>query len=255
MSTKVKREVRLHSAPQHRVSIRANSDGSKTAFGYFATFGTVSHDLGGFREVIARGAFADSLKVNPVRCLRDHAPEMLLGRTESSTLTVSEDTIGLRFSVNLPKGVSYADDLAILLARGDAFENSFAFSVDGPDGETWTETADGAILRTLKRCILFEGSILTGNPAAYPNTSVDLRACPVQLRLRLKNEGVNEDDPSVGKNKKKRSDFDYDDDDLVSVCDPDDPAYDADFDAAGYCDQERQRKATIALSLRRLRQS
>jgi hypothetical protein len=121
---------------------------------------------------------------------------MLLGRTESGTLQVSSDSIGLRFSVNLPKGVSYSDDLVILLERGDAFENSFAFAVDGPDGDTWTEQPDGSYLRTLKKVILYEGSILTGNPAAYPGTSVDLRSCPIAIRAKLgKRDGSEDDDP------------------------------------------------------------
>jgi hypothetical protein len=187
-------EVRVIRNTQ-KISIRKNSDGSATAFGYFATYGTVSHNLG-FREVIAPGAFDESLRTNPVSCFRDHSPEMLLGRTESKTLQVSSDSIGLRFSCNLPKGVSYSDDLVILLERGDAFENSFAFSVNGPDGDSWTEQPDGSYLRTLKKVILYEGSILTGNPAAYPGTSVDLRSCPVALRKKLKRSSDEDDDPN-----------------------------------------------------------
>lgn len=240
-----KREVRLHSAPGHRVSIRANSNGGNTATGYFATWGTVSHDLGRFREVIAGPeVFAGSLRSQPVRALVDHTPEKLLGRTESGTLQVTADSIGLRFAVDLPKGVSYADDLAILLQRGDAFENSFAFSVDGPDGEAWSEQPDGTWLRTLKRCILYEGSILTGNNAAYPSTVVDLRQCPASLRGKLKTS-IGEDDPVLSK-KKKRDDFDCDGE-MPEDADPDEWEEE--------CSDRRRAKAAIALSLRRLRQT
>ncbi len=201
MNANIKR--RKPNTPQHevriirntqRTEVRKNADGSRTATGYFATYGTVSHNLG-FREVIASGAFDESLRSNPVSCFRDHNAEMLLGRTESGTLQVSSDSIGLRFSVNLPKGVSYSDDLVILLERGDAFENSFAFAVDGPDGDTWTEQPDGSYLRTLKKVILYEGSILTGNPAAYPGTSVDLRSCPIAIRAKLSKRDAEDDDP------------------------------------------------------------
>lgn len=180
-----KHEVRLHGTPSQKIEVRKNADGSHTATGYFATYGTKSHSFGSWKEVIQKGAFDSSLRTNPVACYRDHNPEMLLGRTESGTLQVSSDSVGLRFSVNLPKGVSYADDLVILLERGDAFENSFAFSIDGPDGDEWSEQPDGTYLRTLKKVILYEGSILTGNPAAYPGTSVDLRSCPISLRKKL----------------------------------------------------------------------
>jgi hypothetical protein len=51
--------------------------------------------------------------------------------TESGTLQVSEDSRGLRFDVKLPD-VSYANNLVVLMERGDAYECSFAFNV--PDG-------------------------------------------------------------------------------------------------------------------------
>jgi HK97 family phage prohead protease len=209
-------EVRVIRNTQ-RIEVRKNADGSSTAKGYFATYGTMSHNLG-FREVIAQGAFDASLRENPVSCFRDHSAEMLLGRTESGTLKVSSDSVGLRFSVRLPKGVSYADDLVILLERGDAFENSFAFSVDGPDGDEWKEQPDGTYLRTLKKVILYEGSILTGNPAAYPGTSVDLRSCPVALRNKLSKRDSEDDDPDDHPGQHWDSDLDewVDDDDSDS---------------------------------------
>ena len=90
---------------------------------------------------------------------------MLLGKTQSSTLTVSEDDKGLAFRVKLPD-TSYANDLVALMERGDSYECSFAFR-PLPDGETWSQLANGEVLRTITNAVLFEGSILTGNPAAY----------------------------------------------------------------------------------------
>jgi uncharacterized protein len=184
-----KHEVRVIKNTR-RTEVRKNADGSSTAVGYFATYGTKSHPMPMgmgtfFVEVIAPGAFDSSLRANPVSCFVDHNPEKCLGRTESGTLRISSDSVGLRFSVDLAKGVSFSDDLAIQLARGDAYENSFAFSIDGPDGESWQEQPDGTYLRTVKKAVLYEGSILTGNPAAYPGTSVNLRNLPSSLRAKL----------------------------------------------------------------------
>jgi uncharacterized protein len=184
-----KHEVRVIKNTR-RTEVRKNADGSSTAVGYFATYGTKSHPMPMgmgtfFVEVIAPGAFDSSLRANPVSCFVDHNPEKCLGRTESGTLRISSDSVGLRFSVDLAKGVSFSDDLAIQLARGDAYENSFAFSIDGPEGESWQEQPDGTYLRTVKKAVLYEGSILTGNPAAYPGTSVNLRNLPSSLRAKL----------------------------------------------------------------------
>src|SRR5665213_2218682 len=157
------RENRVYAAPQ-KFEIRTNADGPRSVSGYFATFNTLSHDMG-FREKLLPGCFAKSLRTNPVSCLFNHLDDKLLGRTESGTLRVQEDAKGLRFDVTLPD-TTYANDLVALLERGDAFECSFGFAVP-TGGDAWTEMPDGTLLRTITEAILFEGSILV-SPAAYP---------------------------------------------------------------------------------------
>ncbi len=207
----MKHEVRV--APQ-QFEIRSDNDGT-TITGYFATYGTLSRDIG-FREMLQQGCFDESLKDHPVACFRDHNPEMLLGKTQSGTLAVSSDSKGLKFSVKIPN-VSYANDLVELIKRGDAFENSFAFA-PLPDGEEWSQLPDGQILRKISRAVLFEGSILTGAPAAYPNTEVNLRNAPASFRSKLRV-----------------------DDDYSEECDPDSPDYDPDAD----CDDDDENDREI----------
>jgi HK97 family phage prohead protease len=207
-----KRELRVYAAPQ-RIAVRKNPDGSRSVEGYFLTWDTLSHDLG-FRERVLKGAFTESLTTTPVRCLFNHDDNMLLGRTESQTLTVEEDSKGLHYRVKLPT-TTYANDLAILLDRGDAYECSWGFMV--PDGgDEWTNLPDGTLLRTISKAIIFEGSILV-SPAAYPNTSASLRSLPKALRAKLKTT--------------KRDD-DLDDD----PCDPESDSYDEDNPD---CDENR----------------
>lgn len=198
-------EIRVAAQPiGQRLTISRDANGTRTVSGYFATFGTLSHDLG-FREVLQRGCFSESLKTQPVACYRDHNPQMLFGKTQSGTLEVSEDSNGLAFRVKLPD-TSYANDLIALMERGDAFECSFGFGIKDTQGEEWSQLPNGEILRTITKAVLFEGSILTGPPAAYPNTSANLRSCPPDIRAKLTRsddddsdldcEGVDADDPS-----------------------------------------------------------
>jgi HK97 family phage prohead protease len=209
-ASSVKREVRVYASPQKFV-LRKNVDGSRSVAGYFATFNTLSHDLG-FREKLLPGCFANSLKTQPVQCLFNHRSDALLGRTESSTLQVSEDSKGLRFKVKLPTGVSYADDLVLLMERGDAYECSFAFNV--PDGgDDWSVMPDGQLLRTISQAILYEGSILV-SPAAYPNTQANLRTLPAALRSKLakgkRDENCGEDEQDADGNCPGDPDYDGD---------------------------------------------
>lgn len=151
--TASKREIRVNLA-QQKFEIRKNADGTRSVKGYFATFGTMSRDIG-FREVLQQGCFLDSLREQPVSCYRDHDPKMLLGKTTSKTLEVSEDSKGLAFRVTLPN-TSYANDLVSLMQRGDSYECSFGFT-PASDGDTWSQLPNGEILRTITKATLFEG--------------------------------------------------------------------------------------------------
>lgn len=264
-------EVRVRLAPQ-KFEIRKNADGTRSVSGFFATWGTMSHDLG-FREVLQQGCFSESLRDNPVSCYRDHNAQMLLGKTQSNTLSVSESEKGLAFRVKLPD-TSYANDLVALMERGDSYECSFAFR-PLPDGEIWSQLPNGEILRTITNAVLFEGSILTGAPAAYPKTEANLRSCPKALRAKLQGtlkRAENDDDLDVC----NESSPDYDEDacnernrsrsECNCSCDscladdcPDcsDPACEGEEDGCIDCgmndDEERLQKAHLELLLRRLR--
>jgi hypothetical protein len=109
--------------------VRAKSD--RVIEGYAAEFGAVSDPIGesgGFLERIAPGAFSRAIKYGQdVRALFNHDPNMILGRTKSGTLKLSEDTRGLFFECNLP-ATSVAADLVHSIRRGDISGCSFSFS-------------------------------------------------------------------------------------------------------------------------------
>lgn len=142
-------------------------------YGYAALFDSVSEDLGGFREVIRPGAFADSLRDYPdVRALAQHDSRMVLGRTQNGTLKLEEDSRGLRVEIT-PPDTSAGRDIVELVRRGDVDAMSFAFEVTDPRHEDVDYT--GVLpLRILRQVRLYEVSLVTF--PAYPETSIALRS-------------------------------------------------------------------------------
>lgn len=154
------------------VNLRTAADGeARTLEGYAVVFGSISEDLGGFREVIEPGAFSEALAETPdVRALFNHDPNLVLGRTINGTLILAEDARGLHISVTLPP-TTYAQDIAALVERNDVNQMSFAFRTR-KGGETWT-TEEGQRLRRLRSLSLYDVSVVTY--PAYQATTVSAR--------------------------------------------------------------------------------
>jgi uncharacterized protein len=181
----MKREFRTQ-----RASLRAAANGKPAIEGYAAVFNEVA-DLGGFGEMVLPGAFKRSLKTADVRCLMNHNESLILGRTKSRTLEVSEDSKGLKFRCELPD-TQTARDLHKLVARGDVDQCSFGFIAVG---QNWKETKNAAgaisIVRELSDVDLFDVSVVTF--PAYTSTSCDARALwpdgiPLEVRAHANYE-------------------------------------------------------------------
>jgi HK97 family phage major capsid protein/HK97 family phage prohead protease len=152
--------------------------------GYAAVYApALSEDLGGFRERITPGAFDKSLESNAdIRALWDHNTSQPLARTTNGSLKVSSDKRGLRVEIDLPEGVSYADDLRQLVRSGVVNQMSFGFLVP-PGGDTWDKDEYGNALRTLNSIDLHEVSVVS--IPAYPDTTVALRGLrQVEFEIR-----------------------------------------------------------------------
>lgn len=125
----------------------------------------------GFWEEIARGAFARTLANGAdVRFLVNHDPNLVLARTKAGTLRLAEDEVGLAVDADMAD-VSYARDLAILLARGDVSQMSFAFV---PVAWEYTEAEDGNDLYRITEVELFDVAAVTY--PAYEDTDAGLRS-------------------------------------------------------------------------------
>lgn len=159
-----------------RVEVRqVRDDGSYDFEGHAAVFDELSVDLGdpifgSFHEVIKRGAFKNVL-TDDVWFLFNHNPDIVLARSTSGTLKLSEDPRGLFVEADVAPTTA-GKDLRILLERGDVSQMSFGFRVAEDE---WFEDADGNVTRTiLKFEELFDVSAVVF--PAYPQTDAGLRA-------------------------------------------------------------------------------
>lgn len=144
--------------------VRANG---RKLEGYAATFGKEARIGGGIIETIRAGAFQRTLAENPdILALVDHDPARVLARTKSGTLRLSEDDVGLAFSLDVPDTQAGRDVLA-LAARNDLGGMSFGFSVVD-------EKIEGD-QRELRSVDLYEISVVAAWPA-YDGTSVQARS-------------------------------------------------------------------------------
>ena len=132
----------------------------------------------GYTEMIAAGAFREWLGTSPdVKCLKNHNPDLILGRTKSSTLTLQDGPDALRFRVQLDKSSQAHRDIYAQVQRGDLNECSFAFVCHS---EAMQPGTDGQQVRVVKKADLLDVSIVT-----YPfysdegSTGAEARAAAV----------------------------------------------------------------------------
>lgn len=146
--------------------------GSWTMRGHAAVFNRKSHDLGGFRTVIAPNAFTDVLDANPdVHLLWDHDTRYVLARTKNNSLELRQDPYGLHVWARFAK-TQTADEVATLMQGGFIDQMSFACDI-GED--EWTQDTDGNVTRTIYSVSgLFDVTVCA--QGAFPQTDAQLVA-------------------------------------------------------------------------------
>ena len=146
-----------------------------TVKGHASVFNSLSEDLGGFREIVAPGAFTRSLEAvddgdEDVRALAHHDTAQVLGRTSNGTLTLRQDDIGLSVRIDLPD-TTVGRDTKTSIARKDLDKMSIGFNV--PDGgDEWAFPEEGPAIRTVKEIDLFEVSVVAF--PAFRQTDISL---------------------------------------------------------------------------------
>ena len=177
-------------------TINSTNSESRLVEGYAVVFNSRSVDLGGFYEVIEKGALDGVVEKSDVVCLLDHDIKrgvLARSRNGNGSLQLTIDDKGLYFCFEAPK-TSLGDEILEGVKRGDISSCSFAFTVDDDE---YTQTEDGTIIRTIKKIDeLFDISLVY--KPAYDETEVDTRG----LNEFLKTNNTNNIEVSMKKDKR-----------------------------------------------------
>ena len=173
-----------------RVSDGEYGDNKPTLKGYAAKFNSLSNpmpiidegrEIGTFREQLLPGCFSKALATSDVRALINHDATLILGRTQSGTLRLTEDEVGLRFD-NDPPDTSYSSDIQVSMRRGDITQCSFGFRV-APGGDEYVKdpNVENGYIRSISEISkLFDTSIVTF--PAYDDTDCAVRSIVSQMK-------------------------------------------------------------------------
>lgn len=153
------------------IETRTEDNGNMIIEGYVATFNSKSKYLG-FYEIIDPRAFDTTLEDgHNIFMLYNHDWDKPLGDTETGTLKLTVDNIGLRFSLTVDNTVSYAKDVYQLVKKNLIKGCSFGFWVNEDE---WSTNDNMEDIRTLLNVTLLECT-LTIAPA-YNETSASCRS-------------------------------------------------------------------------------
>ena len=162
----------------HEIRVLANmqveerADQAPKMVGYAAVFGQET-DIGGyFREVVQRGAFADAIARDDIHALYNHDYAFVIGRRKAGTLTLAEDSHGLKVEIT-PPDTQTARDLVANIRAGNIDQMSFAFTMEGGK-QTWDETGPTPLRSIDKVGELYEVSVVPRG--AYPTTEIGMRS-------------------------------------------------------------------------------
>jgi len=163
-------------------------------------------DLGFFKERIKPGAFSDVIN-NDVRCLKNHDPNLILGRTTNKTLRLKENSVGLHFENDIPDtttGRDTREEVRSKLITGC----SFAFTIAEEDWKYY----EGE--KPPERTIIKIKQLYDVGPVtypAYPDTTVAARSLE---NIKKEAEKVTNDEIPAERQAEinrrlRKADFDY----------------------------------------------
>ena len=168
--TKAREQERQFRSVQPTQLRAGESDGKRTIETYFAVFGDVFEMWPGATESFDAHAFDGALNAD-VRCLTNHDPSKVLGRTKSGTLSLSIDNYGLKGIVEINERDQDAMNLYARVQRGDVSQCSVGFDILRED---YRINPDGTQHWTIMEVRLYEGSIVTF--PAYEKTEAVARS-------------------------------------------------------------------------------
>ena len=178
-----KKETRSYIGGQFQPKIREAQEGkaqSRTIEGYAIVFGQESRLLvdywDAYREIIEPGAVtADDLKGFDIKMTMYHNREKILARSNKGegTLNLSVDEVGVKYSFEAPNTPD-GDTALELVKRGDLSGSSFMYWSDESQNVSYEKTAEGVLLRHVKKISEIYDMTIAADPA-YTQTNVTAR--------------------------------------------------------------------------------
>lgn len=159
------------------MEVRETSDGGLRFSGYASTTET-PYEVADFEETIARGAFKRTLGEDPDVVLLINHEGLPLARTRSGTLTLSEDSRGLRVDADLDPSDPDVQSLLPKMKRQDLTEMSFAFRATK---QTWDKDYTK---RTILETSIHRGDVSMVTHGANTTTTGSVRSDNGELELR-----------------------------------------------------------------------
>ena len=171
------------------LEIRGTGDG-QTVRGQAVPYNRKSADMGGWVEVIKKGAATESIRDNDIALLWQHDNAQPISRTSASRVPLSIEERG--------SGVWFEQDASAFterqldkMADGVVHQMSFGFFAEEQE---WDEDAK-PVLRTVSKMNLIELSPVTF--PAYPSTKVALR-CAAEAGIEFPNGDTPTDEALTG---------------------------------------------------------
>ena len=141
--------------------------------GYAVVYESESENLGGFKEIIHKGAITqDLINRSDVFAKVDHEWQMILARSKNGegTLELELDDKGLKYRFELPDNYK-GEVLRTHIERGELNKSSFSFSINGgKECEYWEMGDDGIARRHIYKITGLYDVAPCFSPA-YPATS------------------------------------------------------------------------------------
>jgi HK97 family phage prohead protease len=193
---KVKREVRTMIGGQYQPKIREiEGQPGRTIEGYAIVFGVESNILvdywDAYREIIEPGAItAEELKGMDIKMTMYHNREKLLARSNKGvgTLNITVDEVGVKYSFEAPDTVDGNTALE-LVRRGDLAGSSFMYWTDEGSNVSYEKTAEGILLRHVKKISQIYDMTIAADPA-YNETTVTAREIEqTGISLKIEKKG------------------------------------------------------------------
>ena len=192
-----KKETRSYIGGQFQPKIREAAEGkapSRTIEGYAIVFGQESRLLvdywDAYREIIEPGAVtAEDLKGFDIKMTMYHNREKILARSNKGegTLNLSVDEVGVKYSFEAPNTPD-GDTALELVKRGDLSGSSFMYWTDESQNVSYEKTAEGVLLRHVKKISEIYDMTIAADPA-YTQTNVTAREVEASgVILKLKKE-------------------------------------------------------------------